>query len=167
MESLVSKSRLFTSFSYMSGIDLVYQCILHIIEDCACAGNTGNIYPALRVSDPDMHHGTCVTHVPWSLTSVFRWSRWHGNRSRHSRRMQNPQFYVSGKRHIGHVLTRIRIWILHKYPSRLQSVGNQRNISISKGSHVCELIQWIDPLLNAVALLGKVTPDTITQTIQS
>ena len=28
-----------------------------------------------RVSDPDMHHGTCVTHVPWwmpgSLTSGF------------------------------------------------------------------------------------------------
>ena len=33
-----------------------------------------------RVSDPDMHHGTCVTHVPWcmsgSLTSGFLWSRW-------------------------------------------------------------------------------------------
>ena len=31
-----------------------------------------------RVSDPDMHHGTCVTHVthiPGSLTSGFFWSR--------------------------------------------------------------------------------------------
>ena len=31
------------------------------------------------VSDPDMHHGTCVMHVPWcmprSLTSGFLWSR--------------------------------------------------------------------------------------------
>ena len=31
--------------------------------------------PPLRVSGPDMHHGTCVTHVPWcmsgSLTSFF------------------------------------------------------------------------------------------------
>ena len=51
-----------------------------------------------------MHHGTCVTHVPWcmpgSLTSGFLWSRWRlgrGKRSRHSRRMRNPQFYVSGK----------------------------------------------------------------------
>ena len=54
------------------------------------------------VSDPDMHHGTCVTHMPWCipgpLTSGFLWSRWRGKRSRHSRRMRNPQFYVSGKR---------------------------------------------------------------------
>ena len=53
-----------------------------------------------RVRDPDIHHGTCVTHVPWcmsgSLTSDF--IRWRGKRSRHSRRMRNPQFYVSGKR---------------------------------------------------------------------
>ena len=33
-----------------------------------------------RVSDSDMHHGTCVTHVPWCmpglLTSGFLWRRW-------------------------------------------------------------------------------------------
>ena len=56
------------------------------------------------VSDPDMHHDTCVTHVPWcmqgSLTSSFLWSWWRGKRSRHSRCMRNPQFYVSGKRPI-------------------------------------------------------------------
>ena len=49
-----------------------------------------------QVSDPDLHHGMCVTHVPWcrsgSLTSGFLWSRWRGKRSRHSRRMRNPQF---------------------------------------------------------------------------
>ena len=49
------------------------------IVGCACAGNAGNIFPRrqfqrkLLVSDPGMHHGTCVTHVPWwmsrSLTS--------------------------------------------------------------------------------------------------
>ena len=58
--------------------------------------------PPLRVSDPDMHHGTCVTHVPWcmpgSLASGFLWSRWQGKRSRYFRRMRNPQFNVSGKR---------------------------------------------------------------------
>ena len=57
---------------------------------------------SLRVSDLDMHHGTCVTHVPWcmtgSLTSCFLWSRWQGKRSRHSQRMRNPQFFVSGRR---------------------------------------------------------------------
>ena len=54
------------------------------------------------VSDPDMHHGACVTHVLWcmpeSLTSGFLWSRWWGKRSRHSRRMCNPPFYVSGNK---------------------------------------------------------------------
>ena len=57
------------------------------------------------LSDPDMHHGTCVTHVPWcmsgSLTSGFLWSRWQGKRSRHSGCMRNPKYYVSGKRPMG------------------------------------------------------------------
>ena len=48
-----------------------------------------------------MHHGTCVTHVPWCmpgpLTSGFFWSRWRGRCSRHSRLMRNPQYYVSVK----------------------------------------------------------------------
>ena len=74
------------------------------IEGCACAGNAGNVFPPQLVRDPDMHHGTCVTHVPWcltgSLTSGFLWSRWREKRSRHSRRMRNPQFRLSGKRPI-------------------------------------------------------------------
>ena len=27
-------------------------------------GMPGTFSPPARVSDPDMHHGTCVTHVP-------------------------------------------------------------------------------------------------------
>ena len=44
------------------------------IAGCACAGNAGNVFPCHRlqrkplVSDPDMHHGTCVTHVPWCMS---------------------------------------------------------------------------------------------------
>ena len=40
----------------------------------ACAGNAGNVFPRRRfqrkplVSDPGMHHGTCVTHVPWCMS---------------------------------------------------------------------------------------------------
>ena len=71
-------------------------------------GMPGTFSPPLRVSDPDMHHGTCVTHVPWcmpwSLTSSFLWNQWRGKRSQHSRRMRHPQFYVSGKRPIALVL---------------------------------------------------------------
>ena len=60
-------------------------------------GMPGTVSLPLWVSDPDMHLGTCVTHVPWcvpgSLTSGYLWSRWRGKHSWHS-----PQFYVSGKR---------------------------------------------------------------------
>ena len=44
------------------------------IAGCACAGNAGNVFPRRRfqrkplVSDPGMHNGTCVTHVPWCMS---------------------------------------------------------------------------------------------------
>ena len=71
-------------------------------------GMPGTFSPPPRVSDPNMHHGTCVTHVPWwmlgSLTGDFLWSRWWRKRSRHSRRMSSWQFYVYGKRPMEHYL---------------------------------------------------------------
>ena len=43
-------------------------------------GMPGTFSSPPRVSDPDMHHGTCVTHVPWcmpeSITSGILWCRW-------------------------------------------------------------------------------------------
>ena len=40
-------------------------------------GIPGTSSPPPRVGDSDMHHGTCVTHVPWcmpgSLTNGFLW----------------------------------------------------------------------------------------------
>ena len=45
-------------------------------------GMPGTFSPSPRVSDPGMHHDTCMTHVPWcvpgSLTSGFLWSRGAG-----------------------------------------------------------------------------------------
>ena len=44
------------------------------ISGCACAVNAGNVFPRHRfqrkplVIDPDMHHGTCVKHVPWCMS---------------------------------------------------------------------------------------------------
>ena len=44
------------------------------IAGCVCAGNAGNDFPRRRfqskplVSDPGMHHGTCVTHVPLCMS---------------------------------------------------------------------------------------------------
>ena len=66
------------------------------------SGMPGTFSPPPWVSNPDMHQGTCGTHVPWcmpgSLTSGFLLSWWWGKRSRHSWCMRNPQSYVSGKR---------------------------------------------------------------------
>ena len=65
-------------------------------------GMPGTFSRPPRVSDPNMHHG--MTHVPWfmpgSLTSGFLWNRWREKRSRYSRCMRNPQFYVSVERPI-------------------------------------------------------------------
>ena len=50
------------------------SCQIRKIAVCACAGNAGNVFPHRRfrrkplVSDPGMHHGTCVTHVPWCMS---------------------------------------------------------------------------------------------------
>ena len=47
------------------------------IMGCACAGNAGNVFPTRRlqrkplVSDPGMHHGTCVTHVPRCMSGLL------------------------------------------------------------------------------------------------
>ena len=44
------------------------------IAGCTCTGNAGNVSPRRRfqrkplVSDPGMHHSTCVTHVPWCMS---------------------------------------------------------------------------------------------------
>ena len=44
----------------------------------------GTFSPSPRISDPDMHHGTWVSHVPWcmpgSLTSSLLRIRWRGKR---------------------------------------------------------------------------------------
>ena len=72
------------TFSFFTHLDVVvflphtyitwasYQ--IRKIAGCACAGNAGNVFPRRRfqrkqlVSDPDMHHGPCVTHVPWCMS---------------------------------------------------------------------------------------------------
>ena len=58
------------------------------------------------VSDPDMHHDTCVTDVPWCMSESL--NRGGGeNVPGISRRMCNPQYHTSGKR------PKINMWLLH------------------------------------------------------
>ena len=73
------------------------------IAGCANApGMPGTFSPPPQFSNPDIHHGTCITHMPWcmlgSQTRGVPWSRCCGKCSQHFPRMHNPQFYVTGKR---------------------------------------------------------------------
>ena len=67
------------------------------ITGCSCAGNAGNLFPAtvgLRSQYASRHvHEAYRDH---QLAVSFEVAG--GKRFRHSRRMRNPQFYVSGKR---------------------------------------------------------------------
>ena len=69
---------------------------------CACAGNAGNVFPRRRfqrkllVSDPGMHHGTCVTHVPWCMSGSLTCG--DGEKFPAFPAHAHPRFCVSGKR---------------------------------------------------------------------
>ena len=58
------------------------SCQIRKIAGAHAPGMPGTFSPSPQVSDLDMHHGTCVTHVPWcmpgSLTSGFLWNRRRG-----------------------------------------------------------------------------------------
>ena len=80
--------------------EIIAHCRAHLaryIKWCVAhaPGMPGTFSPPPQVSDPDMHHGTFVTHVPWdmprSLTSVFNCCRWQWKRSRHSRSICNKE----------------------------------------------------------------------------
>ena len=58
------------------------SCQIRKIAGAHAPGIPVTFSPSPQVSDPDMHHGTCVAHVPWcmpgSLTSGFLWNRRRG-----------------------------------------------------------------------------------------
>ena len=58
------------------------SCQIREIAGAHAPGMPGIFSPSPQVSDPDMHHGTCVTHVPWcmpgTLTTGFLWNRRRG-----------------------------------------------------------------------------------------
>ena len=114
------------------------------IAGCACAGNAGNVFPRRRfqrkpiVSDPGMHHGTCVTHVPWCMSGSLTCG--DGENVPAFPAHAHPQFYVSGKRPIETALIQIKAWCragtshylnqcwpcsrLHTYPSHDVNILN-------------------------------------------
>ena len=78
-----------------------FVCMGLLPDTPGMPGMPGTFSPPPRFSYSDMHHGTCVMHVPWCmpvwLTRSILWSRRWRKHSRHSRRMRNMQFCVSGK----------------------------------------------------------------------
>ena len=94
----VNKCTLYTSHKRRL-VDLYWSLARYVkLRVTHAPGMPGTFSPPSRISDPDTHHGTCVTHAPWfmsgSLTSGFLWSQWRGKRSQHSWHMRNLQFYV-------------------------------------------------------------------------
>ena len=73
------------------------KCGLRMRRECRERFPRHRLQRKPLISDPGMHHGTCVTHVPWCMSGSPTCDG-GGKRSRHSRHMRNPQFYLSGKR---------------------------------------------------------------------
>ena len=80
------------------------SCQIRKIAGAHAPGMPGTFSPSPQVSDPDMHHGTCVTHVPWcmpgSLTSGFLWNRRRGKTFPAFPAHAQPAILLSGKRPI-------------------------------------------------------------------
>ena len=102
-----------------------------------------------RVSDPDMHHGTCVTDLPWcmpgSLNSGFLWSRWRGKRFRHSRPMRYSQFNVSVKRPM--VFCDIIFYLYYSVSLRLALLKHPTD-GIQRDFGITRKMQFIIPIHN-------------------
>ena len=100
-----------------------WNCGLRMRRECRERFPRHQLQRKPLVSNPGMHHGTCVTHVPWCMSGSLTCGG-RGKRSRHSRRMRNPQFYVSGKRPIGKSLG---IWL------------TSNNTKVEQNSPICSM----------------------------
>ena len=67
-----------STYQFNVSISIWASCQIQNIASAHAPGMPGNFSPPPQVSDPDMHHGTCCTQVPWcmpgSLASGFLWS---------------------------------------------------------------------------------------------
>ena len=106
-----------------------------------------------RNASRHVHHARAVMHVGIANP------RWRGKRSRHSRRMRNPQFYVSGKRPIRYahgLLCLVYVWLYHQllsvwfiypYHSILlhRHMGNHiiAQVSLKESRRMC--VEWLIP----------------------
>ena len=74
--------------------DMLYY-VLHMRQECREHFPRHRLQRKPLVSNPGMHHGTCVTHMPWCMLGSL--PRGGGKKgSRHTWHIRNPQFYVLG-----------------------------------------------------------------------
>ena len=77
----------------------MFNCRFRMRQECRERFPRHWLQRKALVSDPACITAcTYVTRVPWCMSGML--TRGQVKRSRHSRRMRNPQFYVSGKRPI-------------------------------------------------------------------
>ena len=77
---LLNRSRNKESVDILSHTKSQASYQIRKIAGCACTGNAENVFPATDYKgnhcDSGMHHGTCVTHVPWCMS----WSLTRGGK---------------------------------------------------------------------------------------
>ena len=92
-----------------------------------------------RVSDPGMHHNTCLTACAVQHAGIVN-SWWRGKRSRHDRRIRNPQFYVSGKRPMTSIPTAsCCIWYMDIYRKLPRNVAISMCVTFQYNAIRCSL----------------------------
>ena len=97
-----------------------------------------------HVSDPGMHHDTCVTHVPWCMSGSLTCGC--GKTFPASRCMCNPQYHLSGKGpiviifFITPIVEKIRgcqyAWLWHCFKSLQVIKLTDRNMVMSVASRI-------------------------------
>ena len=109
------------------------------IGGCACSGN---VFPTTYFKgNRKLAIPACITARAWCTyrndAGISNPRRW-GKRSRHSRRMRNPQFYVFGKRLI--------VTALRCLPSHLEIIGKTQLCSYDCVIFIECLIQRYSPV---------------------
>ena len=115
---------------------VVWTCYqIHKIAGCACTRNVGKVFPTSNFkANRYLAIPACIMAHAWrTCPDACRVANplWQGKRSWHSRRMRNPQFYVSGKRPMqylvmwDHVMKRLDCIYPHTSNIRHTLVGNK------------------------------------------
>ena len=90
------------------------------------------------ISDSGTHHRSCGAHLRHARAVIhigIAYSRWRGQRYRHSRRMRNPQFYKSGKMPMQMLSTLQHIFLHHWFIHSYFALNYNKKYGINIGSY--------------------------------